>query len=193
MKDNKQLQLLEPHHWLTNSPDLNSVDFGIWGILKQNVYRGQQITDIDSLIEAIVQEWNKILQEILINILTHLKVGISSDLIINNPHRYILIYICKIWYDFDWLKKVITISVNGSFFFFAHLCRIRRFQLEIPLGTWSGLGAQGCFKAAINLHVKNRIEIVVNVEFSTVVQLWPSGSQVKIKKINCNESNFLKY
>ena len=41
MKDKKQLRLLEPHHWPPNSPDLNLVDFGIWELLGQNVYRGQ--------------------------------------------------------------------------------------------------------------------------------------------------------
>ena len=35
-------------------------------------------------------------------------------LIINNSHRYISICICNIWYDFDQLKAVIIISVNGS-------------------------------------------------------------------------------
>lgn len=28
MKDKKQLQLLEPHHWSPNIPDLNPVDLG---------------------------------------------------------------------------------------------------------------------------------------------------------------------
>ena len=40
LKDKKQLRLLEPHHWPPNSSDLNPVDFGIWGLLKQNVYQG---------------------------------------------------------------------------------------------------------------------------------------------------------
>ena len=35
-KKKKQLRLPEPHHWLPNSPDLNPVDFGIWGLLEQN-------------------------------------------------------------------------------------------------------------------------------------------------------------
>ena len=34
----KKLQLLEPEKWPANSPDLNPVDYGIWGILEQNVY-----------------------------------------------------------------------------------------------------------------------------------------------------------
>ena len=40
LKDNKQLTLLKPHHWPSNNPDLNPVDFEIWGPLEQNVYQG---------------------------------------------------------------------------------------------------------------------------------------------------------
>ena len=60
----KQLKLHEPHHWPLNSPDLNPVDFVIWELLEQIVYQDQRITDLDSLKEAIVEEWNKILLEI---------------------------------------------------------------------------------------------------------------------------------
>lgn len=63
----KQLSLLQPENWPPNSPDLNPVDFGIWGLLEQNVYRGRRITDIESLKEALVYEWNRIPQETIDN------------------------------------------------------------------------------------------------------------------------------
>ena len=56
MKDKKK-----PYQYLY----LNPVDFGIWEPLEQNVYQGQKITSPLSLKENIVQEWNKISQEIL--------------------------------------------------------------------------------------------------------------------------------
>lgn len=59
----KQLTLLQPQDWPPNSPDLNPVDFGIWGILEENVYRGRRITNIESLKEALVTEWNLLPQE----------------------------------------------------------------------------------------------------------------------------------
>ena len=65
MKDKKQFRLLQPHHWPPNSPDLNPVDFRIWGILEQNVNRGRRITDLGSLNKVIVEEWNKTPQEII--------------------------------------------------------------------------------------------------------------------------------
>jgi len=41
-------QLLEPQQWPRNSPELNMVDFSIWSILEQNVFRGRPpITTLD--------------------------------------------------------------------------------------------------------------------------------------------------
>ena len=40
----KHLNLLEPHHWPPNSPDLNPVDYCIWGMQETDVYRGHRIT-----------------------------------------------------------------------------------------------------------------------------------------------------
>ena len=43
-------QLLEPQQWPPNSFDLNPVDFSIWSILEQNVFRGRSpITTLDEL------------------------------------------------------------------------------------------------------------------------------------------------
>ena len=55
---------MELYHGPLNSPDLNPVDFRIWELLEQNVYQGRRISDLDSLKEAIVEEWTKIPQEI---------------------------------------------------------------------------------------------------------------------------------
>ena len=70
LKDKKQFRLLEPHNWPPNIPDLIPVDFGIWGLLEQNVCWGQWITDLDSLKETIVEGWNKFRKKSLINVLT---------------------------------------------------------------------------------------------------------------------------
>ena len=62
LRNKKKLRLLEPDKWPANSPDLNPVDYGIWGILEQNVYKGRKITDLQTLKNAIVEEWDKIPQ-----------------------------------------------------------------------------------------------------------------------------------
>lgn len=63
LRDKKKLQLLEPNKWPANSPDLNPVDYGIWGILEQNVYGGRKITDLETLKNVIVEEWDKVPQD----------------------------------------------------------------------------------------------------------------------------------
>ena len=54
-------ELLEPKNWPPKIPDLNPVDYAIWGILEQKVYR-KQIRNIEHLKMVIEEEWNKISQ-----------------------------------------------------------------------------------------------------------------------------------
>ena len=42
LKSKKQLKLRELYHWLHNSPNLNSVDFGILRLFNQNVHGGRK-------------------------------------------------------------------------------------------------------------------------------------------------------
>lgn len=55
--------LKKTHQWLTINSDLNPVDFVIWGLLVQELWRCLSITDLHSLKKVIVEEWSKILQE----------------------------------------------------------------------------------------------------------------------------------
>ena len=63
MRGKNQLRLPGPTNWPANSPDLDPVDYCIQGILEQNIYRGRKITDLGTLKDAIIEEWNKIPQE----------------------------------------------------------------------------------------------------------------------------------
>lgn len=47
---------ISPDLWPPNSPDLNPVDYSIWGILQDRVYR-THITDIDELKQRLQLEW----------------------------------------------------------------------------------------------------------------------------------------
>ena len=49
-----------------NSPDLNPVDYKIWGLLQERVYK-TNIKDIDELRGRIVEEWDKLDQRIIDN------------------------------------------------------------------------------------------------------------------------------
>lgn len=56
--------LIAPTLWPPNSPDLNPVDYKIWGILQERVYRNR-IRDIDHLKERLVEEWSRFDQKIV--------------------------------------------------------------------------------------------------------------------------------
>jgi len=42
--------------WQSNSPDLNLVDYSIWGIFQERVYHSQ-IHDVKELKERLLSEW----------------------------------------------------------------------------------------------------------------------------------------
>src|SRR6218665_2644846 len=51
--------------WPPNSPDLNPVDYAVWGALQQMVYRRRSFTTVDQLKETIVTEWTKLSQRFI--------------------------------------------------------------------------------------------------------------------------------
>ena len=59
------LNLLQPQMWPPNSPDLNPVDFFVWAELERRVYKGRKITSIESLKQAIEEEWEQFPQELI--------------------------------------------------------------------------------------------------------------------------------
>jgi len=50
--------------WPPNSPDLNPVDYKIWGILEERVYKTSS-KDVDELRCRIAEEWDKLDQRII--------------------------------------------------------------------------------------------------------------------------------
>jgi hypothetical protein len=48
--------LIPPDLWSPNSPDLNPVDYSIWGILQERVYR-TRIADLNELKQRLPMEW----------------------------------------------------------------------------------------------------------------------------------------
>lgn len=60
-------EFIEPELWPPNSPDLNPVDYSIWGILESMVYTNYNITTIDELKRRIVYCWDMFSQHIINN------------------------------------------------------------------------------------------------------------------------------
>ena len=49
-------EFIPPEMWPPNSPDLNLVDYSIWGMLQERVYR-LRIHDVKELKERLLREW----------------------------------------------------------------------------------------------------------------------------------------
>ena len=55
---------ITPAQWPANSPDLNPVDYQIWGKLQECVYRSQ-IRDVDQLKSCLIEEWEHFHQVVI--------------------------------------------------------------------------------------------------------------------------------
>jgi len=53
---------IQPSNWPPNSPDLNPVDYSIWGALQQLVY-GRKIRDLEHLKEVLQDCWSMIIDQ----------------------------------------------------------------------------------------------------------------------------------
>jgi hypothetical protein len=56
--------LISPSQWPPNSPDLNPVDYKIWSVLQDRVYR-TRITDVNQLKERLIEEWGRFDQDVI--------------------------------------------------------------------------------------------------------------------------------
>ena len=62
----ENVTFIEPDMWPPNSPDLNPVDYAVWGALQQMVYqRRRRFKTINQLKQAIVIEWSKLSQRFI--------------------------------------------------------------------------------------------------------------------------------
>lgn len=61
----ENVSFIEPKMWPPNSPDLNPVDYAVWGALQQQVYHNRKFTTVSQLKQAIVEEWNKLSQRFI--------------------------------------------------------------------------------------------------------------------------------
>ena len=55
---------IPPTLWPPNSPDLNPMDYRIWGALQERVYK-TRIRDVNHLKERLIEEWASFDQKII--------------------------------------------------------------------------------------------------------------------------------
>ena len=61
----ENVSFIEPQMWPPNSPDLNPVDYAVWGALQQQIQHNRKFTTVDQLKQGIVEEWNKLSQRFI--------------------------------------------------------------------------------------------------------------------------------
>jgi len=69
LSEKEHINFIEPHIWLPNSPDINPVNYAIWGggAFQQRVYHQRQYNTVEELKRAIVTEWQKLSQRFIDN------------------------------------------------------------------------------------------------------------------------------
>jgi len=65
---------IPPNLWPPNSPNLNPVDYKIWGLLQERIYK-TSIKDVDELRRQIAEEWDKLNECIIDNAVAEWRKG----------------------------------------------------------------------------------------------------------------------
>ena len=76
---------ITPSLWPPNSPDLNPVDYKIWGALQDRVYR-TRIRDIEHLKERLVEEWSHFDQSIIDGAVTQWRTRLRACVLAEGGH-----------------------------------------------------------------------------------------------------------
>ena len=59
-------EFFAPDLWSPSSPDLNPVDYKIWGMMQQRVYQ-TRIRDITELKERLIEGWHGLQQSVVVD------------------------------------------------------------------------------------------------------------------------------
>ena len=74
-----------PTLWPPNSPDLNPVDYSIWSVLQEKVYRSK-ITDVDELKARLMDEWAQFEQSIVDAAISQWRRRLSACVRVRGAH-----------------------------------------------------------------------------------------------------------
>ena len=79
-------EFIEPENWPPNSPELNPVDYEVWGALQQMVYR-HKISDIDKLKRVLIDCWAQLSHDTLNRAIDQLPKRLMMVIKANMPTR----------------------------------------------------------------------------------------------------------
>ena len=78
-------ELLEPDFWPPNSCDLRPLDYAIWGIMQQIVYR-ERISIVDEFKERILQVWDALTQDTIDRVIDAFRKRLHAVIRVNSGH-----------------------------------------------------------------------------------------------------------
>jgi len=81
----RAVNFIEPTLWPPNSPDLNPVDYAIWGALQQKVYR-HPIKKVEDLKTAISHEWQRMSQRMINRSIDEWRTRLQQVVLNNGGH-----------------------------------------------------------------------------------------------------------
>jgi len=76
---------IEPSVWPPISPDLNPVDYAVWGALQQSVYR-IQISNLDDLKDTVRTCWESLDQQIINKSIDQWRDRLKAVVRVNGGH-----------------------------------------------------------------------------------------------------------
>ena len=68
---------ISPDLWPPNSPDLNPVDYKIWGIVQQRVYQSR-VHDVDQLKQRLLDVWHGMEQSVVDSAIDEWRVRLQA-------------------------------------------------------------------------------------------------------------------
>ena len=75
-----------PSLWPPNSPDLNPVNYAVWGILQERVYKHYRITDVEELLQRVEEEWDRLDQEVIDNAISEWRKRLTACVAAGGGH-----------------------------------------------------------------------------------------------------------
>ena len=75
-----------PSLWPPNSPDLNPVNYAVWGILQERVYKHHRITDVEELRQRVEEEWDRLDQEVIDNAISEWRKRLTACVAAGGGH-----------------------------------------------------------------------------------------------------------
>ena len=96
----ENVRFIEPEMWPPDSPDLNPVDYAVWGSLQEKVYPRRRFTSVKQLKRAIIEKWDTLSHGFINRSIDEWRRRLESVVQQQGGH----IEICE-WY---WMKQAIS-------------------------------------------------------------------------------------